>query len=96
MLIECRDCPMHGHQCDDCVVFALLAMPEPQRMPDPQRTHRDSHAGSSPPLADVDLDLDWAERAAVTRLVRSGLVSPATGASARAQRQPLSARFATG
>ncbi len=61
---------------------------------DPRDDERDRQAV----LPEQPLDLDWRERAAVTRLVRAGLVSPAVAASARARREPLplSLRSATG
>jgi hypothetical protein len=76
LTITCGGCPVRGHGCADCMVTALLSLAPP-----------------APPVlagvadADADaVDLDRDEARAVDLLLRAGLVSAQTAATAHARR----------
>lgn len=66
MLIDCDTCIARGEGCADCVVSVMLG--EPPAAP-PGR-------GAAPPRSGSRMDLDDAERSALARLARAGLVPP--------------------
>lgn len=73
MIIDCGSCMVRGRACADCVVTFLTipVRPGEQARSDPVAAATD---GSGAPTGTVDLDA--AERGAITVLARSGLVPP--------------------
>lgn len=84
MWIDCQSCPVAATHCDGCVVTSLL----------------DIIPVGPPKMAiAIDVPLDARERAAVTVLASSGLISAETAATARARLSgpaPVDVRSATG
>ncbi len=82
MWIDCNGCPVRGTHCDGCMVTGMLAtiplQPPPEVAPAPG-------AAPSAAPAEVFVDLDASERAAVTTLVASGLLSAEEAATVRAR-----------
>lgn len=75
MIIDCGSCAVRGQACADCVVtFLAIPVGAPRPHVDPTA---DLDGAVGPSAIDAGaVDLDAAERSAITVLARSGLVPP--------------------
>lgn len=72
MIIDCGSCAVRGTACADCVV-TFLTIPVRAGAPAGEVTAGRAAGAGRPPDA---IDLDAAERGAITVLAQSGLVPP--------------------
>lgn len=87
MIVDCTTCPVRGQRCDDCAVMALGGSGSAghQISLRPQASPQLSLPTESQLRA--DLQLDAAERRAVSLFVGAGLVNPGSVAVLRARRE---------
>jgi len=74
MIVDCMTCPVRGQRCDDCAVTVLLSS---------------TVTAGLRVLSETDLQLDAAERRAVSMLVGAGLVKRAAASKLRARQESV-------
>ena len=77
MIIDCGSCTVRGQACADCVVTFLTIPMRPGAAVGQGRPGADGADGAADAADAADaVELDAAERGAITVLARSGLVPP--------------------
>jgi len=89
MIVDCMTCPVRGQRCDDCSVTVLRAGGsfEGTSSRGPQPFSESPPFGG--PQAFNELQLDAAEKRAVSLFVGLGLVSAGAGARLRARHEAM-------